>query len=401
MENKETRKSQSEQPSSLFMAHQQLSKTLVSSSEDEKVEAYKSLDALMRRWLTSENTIILTGSGSSIGEDVSGGKTMVTLWLSVKEKVGESEFSKILKSVNYSGEDLEELISRLLIKKAGLTNDKKDTDAKALGNYVAQIKEVIRSECTFNITAVKGFQHPIFLQKLLNSRKKTAPRVKIFTLNYDTIFEQAGRLTNTIVIDGFSFTQNEFSGINFDLDIVKRDRSRIHNEENFYSNVLHLYKLHGSVDWEDDVSHEKIIKKPDTKSPLLIYPNSQKYEESYAMPFFEMISRLQMELRKQNVCLLIVGYSFGDTHINRIIEEAINSNFNLELIVVSPSISNELDPKNKDNEYIQGLYKKIKGGNNNITLIADTFANFTINLPTPQFEQAERVQGGVNEDKSI
>jgi hypothetical protein len=50
-----------------------------------------------------------------------------------------------------------------------------------------------------------------------------------------------------------------------------------------------------------------------------------------------------MELRKQNVYLIIIGYSFQDAHINRVIEEAIQVNSNLHVIIVNQSI-HEADP---------------------------------------------------------
>ncbi|MCI0446485.1 SIR2 family protein, partial [bacterium] len=76
-------------------------------------------------------------------------------------------------------------------------------------------------------------------------------RAKLFTINYDTLFEQACRQEAIIVIDGFSFSYpREFDGRNYDYDLVIREGSRIRDEENFVNKVLHLYKMHGSIEWK-------------------------------------------------------------------------------------------------------------------------------------------------------
>lgn len=52
-------------------------------------------------------------------------------------------------------------------------------------------------------------------------------RAKIFTLNYDLLFEQAAAKGGYVVIDGFSFSMpRTFSGVYFDYDIVVRNRTK-------------------------------------------------------------------------------------------------------------------------------------------------------------------------------
>jgi len=41
--------------------------------------------------------------------------------------------------------------------------------------------------------------------------------------------------------------------------------------------------------------------------------------------------------------LMIIGYSFGDNHINRMIEEAVDSNLSLKVIVVDKVVEKEVD----------------------------------------------------------
>lgn len=344
---------------------------------EKKKQMYLKIDESLKQALRSEHLIVLTGAGSSIGQNKGeGGKSMEELWGAVKAKITEVKFTEILKLVSYNeiDKDLEELLSRLQRAK-GVKEDKGE-DVKDIGNAIFSIEEIIKTECNFSLP--ESFPHEIFLNKLLKARKKTSPRLKIFTLNYDTCFEKAGDKIGAVIIDGFSFTQGrKFRSTDFDLDIVQREQTRIHKEENFYNKVLHLYKIHGSVNWEKPKrANEEISKKENPNEALLIYPNSSKFENSYQMPFFEMISRFQIAIRAQNTTLIIVGYGFGDDHINRIIEEALRTNYNLYVIIVNNSIKED----EGSNTFRERLFPFAKN-NSGLQLIADTFLNFTNNLP--------------------
>lgn len=59
---------------------------------------------------------------------------------------------------------------------------------------------------------------------------------------------------NYTIIDGFSFSYPRiFNGANFNHDIVFREHTRVKQEESFIPNVIQLFKLHGSIDWEKQV----------------------------------------------------------------------------------------------------------------------------------------------------
>ncbi len=340
---------------------------------------YESINETLKQAILSENLMVLTGAGSSIGEEIAG-KTMKQLWEVVKKNVGETEFKTITDSVSYKDSNLEELLSRLQI----------DVKYKRFSNQlfkvgeekINKIEEIIKKECTFDLP--EDFPHTGFLKKIINAQKKITPRIKIFTLNYDTCFEQAADEIGAVIIDGFSFSQsNSFKTSNFDLDIVYREQTRIHNEENFYHNVFHLYKIHGSVNWEED-KNGKIYKRKSPDKPLLIYPNSSKYENSYQMPFMEMISRFQVALRTQNTVLFIIGYGFGDNHINNILEEAIKSNTGLQVFVVGPTAC-DVNSKTSFHEKLIQFAETHYG----VTLISDDFEGFSNGLPDTTFLNIE------------
>lgn len=304
---------------------------------NKKVEIYRSF--LSRHF---DNMIVLTGAGSSfgIGKTEIKGMTMKKLWEEIVNKCGKESIEKLGKKINYKIDDitrvnLEEFLSHASLYL--LLYHDTDSEVKEIVN---KIKQIIISNCT--IIMPEDAPHKEFLKRI-TARKLKHNRLKLFTTNYDMLFEQAANECGFTMIDGFTFTfPRVFNGNNYDYDIVIRKNSRITAQENYAGKVFHLYKLHGSLDWEKDEESGQIRKCDfvNNKMPVMIFPSSIKYETSYEQPFFEMMSRFQTELRIGNALLIIIGYSFGDKHINSMIFEALELNHSLQLVIVDPYIDN-------------------------------------------------------------
>lgn len=328
-----------------------------------------------------KNLLILSGAGSSM--DV-GGLSMGQLWAKAEEKYKNGEidgFKIIREAVNFNSdkEDLEALLSQI----DGYGKFVEDTEIvigdekQKLSTIKDDIFGLIKTNCTIP-KPKENFPHKTFLEKLLQ-RKQTSPRVKVFTLNYDLLFEYAATEVNAIVVDGFSFTiPRTFSGRFFDYDIVQREGSKLKEEDNFIQRVFHLHKLHGSLNWERNKDGKVEIKEKPEK-PLMIYPREAKYEDSYEQPFFEMVARLQRNLRLNNNTMLIcVGYSFNDKHINAAIEEALNQNPGFRLAVIDPGF---------DNESVSSSLKEIRKAaleSERILMVSETFTDFAKYFPEIQ-----------------
>lgn len=324
-----------------------------------------------------ENLVILSGAGTSMDHpDGSypklGGKSVPLLWPFVLSALKDN--SEFLKNVKYTLPEgtvgnVEELLSQ-----ARLANQFSQSDS--IENGINSIEQEIVKQC--KLTLPNSSPHEMLLQRV-TARKLKLPRVKIFTLNYDTLFEQAAIKGAYTVIDGFSFSfPRTFNGQYFDHDVVIRENSRIEKEENYVPRVFHLYKLHGSLDWKMSADG-KVIKSEDTTSPILIYPRNDKYEVSYQQPFFEMIARFQSYLRMKNTLLICIGFSFADMHIRSIILEAARSNPGFQLMVVLPNIDSSSPD---ESEPLKTLINEAKT-NPNITLISDYFHTFAKNIPYP------------------
>ena len=361
-------------------------------ADDNKTkDAYDKIRNKFREWLLPENLVVLTGAGASItcGERGASldtknekytGKTVGMIWEAVKEGLDSAKVEKLLSNLDEDKErpNLEAFISKL---ETYISANQKNEES-GMKQTVADCKEVkdkiietLKIECKLELH--ESAPHAKMLRTVLSARKRSQPRLKVFTLNYDTLFEKAAERINSTIIDGFSFTRTPtFNGSNFDLDVVRRERHRIHHQENYEEKVFQLYKLHGSLDWEND--NGAVVRKQEfADDPLIIPPSTHKFEQSYEMPFFEMMSRFQQVLRKENTVLLIIGYGFGDGHINRVILEALASNLNFEMVAISPTITGR-----GNNETINKLHEKIDNGQPNITLISDTFQRFALAMPT-------------------
>ena len=261
-----------------------------------------------------ENITILSAAGTSMDNGDRKGKDRIKLWDECEDKLAEisAKISKVKEQEFWGNKNLEDALSYI------------ETYQKLkIGDVTAElndIKNIIRKNCNLQLDEAQA-PHEEFLRKV-TARKINSSRVQLFTTNYDTLWEQAASKAGFIVIDGFSFSHpRKFSGRWFDLDIVNREKTRIKNEDSFIPNVIHLYKLHGSIDWQ--LSENDVVQtSEDNSDALMIYPASDKYESSYRQPFFEMMSRFQQSLRRDNVLLLVMGFGFQDMHIQNVIVEA-------------------------------------------------------------------------------
>jgi hypothetical protein len=145
--------------------------------------------------------------------------------------------------------------------------------------------------------------------------------VELFTTNYDLLLEQSLEEIGVAYFDGFVGARRTF----FDLQAIEEDA--------LPPRWAKLWKLHGSINWRypkeikdgQDISVSRGEERGEGDRPM-IFPSHLKYDQSRRMPYLAMMDRLRAFLRKQDALLVICGYSFGDVHINAVIEEGLKGN---------------------------------------------------------------------------
>jgi hypothetical protein len=179
------------------------------------------------------------------------------------------------------------------------------------------------------------------LRKVL-TRPLNLKRANIFTLNYDALVEKAADAIGVVLFDGFVGTvRRVFRPESYDHDLyfpAETTEGRVHRLDR----VFHLFKLHGSITWRAQA--------PDWDNPYgvsatgtsaaedapLIYPTPTKYGETLGMPYAELFRRFASAVVRPQSTLLVIGYGFGDEHVNAIIRHALAIP-SFTLVVVDPS----------------------------------------------------------------
>lgn len=195
------------------------------------------------------------------------------------------------------------------------------------------IEEIKQAIFTVINTEVDSETHERFVQALHRPMRpgKSIPSrtIDYLVMNYDTLIEDALALSNLCYADGLE------GGV-----------SGWWNTATFEQNNLdaRVLKLHGSVNWAEHPTtatplrvapHLKRSKQQASK--IMIWPASTKYRETQLDPYADLIHRARAVLNPKNGdqrVLLVIGYSFGDAHINLEIERGLKaSKGNLTLIV--------------------------------------------------------------------
>jgi hypothetical protein len=366
-----------------------------------KEDARNEIKRVLSDAFRSQNLIVLTGLGTSLhinidkdAEEILGHRvavegrkiapTMTDLWEKVKNKSGVN-FSKVLSVVRFPQDDIKfknNIEALLSYSKVGAEFADDQADRELIKKFISETEEIIRNEINFLAIDDDVSVHSELLRRIAR-RSSRKVRTKIFTTNYDLCFEYAARQARYVVIDGFSHTVPQvFDSLYFGYDIVKRDSNT--EAQDFISNVFHLYKLHGSIDWQKNEKTNEIEKVKDADKPILIYPRNTKYELAFEQPYLEMMSAFQTALRQPETALLVVGFGFNDNHLAEPIISAIKSNLNLKVVICDPYLA----PREKgqqgnalSNEYLKKINYLIKKGDARLSFINATFEDLVPELP--------------------
>ncbi len=360
-------------------------------NKDELFTAAK-LRERIEPWLTalfqSEHFALLVGSGISHAvHQIATGQPLLSMG-PVKFTQFESEINAAAKkSAKATGrmsgniEDQIRIASELLRgleiisdSKSEIVKEPKEK-ADALKNDLSRVLKdfatsVLKGENALLMakekTREKAFNYLVSFLMSFASRTGTRDRLQIFTTNYDRFIEAGADVAGLHLLDRFvGSLLPVFRSSRLDID-MHYNPPGIRGEPRYLEGVAKFTKLHGSLDWVDS---EKSIRRialpfgsesiePFLKAPglagagagqLMIYPNSTKDRETAAYPYVELFRDFAAAVCRPNSSLICFGYSFGDEHINRVIEDMLTIP-STHLVIISYS-----DPLGR----IMQMYEKI------------------------------------------
>jgi hypothetical protein len=302
----------------------------------------------IRRWLT---VFYLAAYRASGGETGTVGRDAI---LERREKIAEADTEAVRLPVNF-----ERVLALLHRWRAALPESGGrlrvdgspgvDVTSQDLDDVLAHATRALARHCVLPTDEKLAgcATYKTLLRKVL-MRPLNLKRVNVFTLNYDTLVEQAADAEGVVLLDSFVGTvQRIFRPESYEQDLyfpAETTEGRVHR----FDRVLHLYKLHGSISWVADSSTidnpygvTSTTFDPDKARPLLIYPTPAKFGETLGMPYSELFRRFAGTVARPQSVLFVVGYGFGDEHVNAIIRQALAVP-SFTLVVVDPNPTSQL-----------------------------------------------------------
>lgn len=323
-------------------------------------------------FLDSDSVIIILGAGASVDAKIPHASKMV------------ENLEKILNNEEYKKEkDLYLLLKSSIILQRGLKsfNPTKLVSIEEILNVIESLKQkqenilypfignwanhliktsgddfsivdnldrLIRSSL-FGWVTPQNYIHSKYYNKIADLSKQLSFPIRIFSLNYDICVEKAFEKTSCILETGCDKESYLWSYERFDLP----------PSENVDA---YLYKLHGSIDWTRNESGELL--KSDSQhsnNPEVIFGTTMKMRslDPYLFSLYEL---RRYSLHKNLKFIIIIGYSFSDDHINKLIQQSLLKNNLLKLIIVDLYA---------DNDFKDKVNSSMSDGKSN--LVQDTF----------------------------
>ena len=137
--------------------------------------------------------------------------------------------------------------------------------------------------------------------------------VEIFTPNYDLLIEEAFERARVPYFDGFTGAHRPFF-----------DPASVSSSDRLPTRWSRLWKLHGSLGWK--ISDDTVVRTGEREATELIYPDHLKYDQVTRLPYSALFERFREFLTTPDTLLICSGFSFLDSHICAILDEALAAN---------------------------------------------------------------------------
>lgn len=342
-------------------------KEVITSSESVGVREY--LSSLLQ----VKNLVVLLGSGASfhLGSPKTRDLTNVQVLKLIREAGSEptEDDVALLATINPADSgDLEKLLNGLQLAAALATQagqaavtlgtgasaqsypkDQVDGLRQRINRALAEACRLPKAGASFDapFDADPLFAHRTFLSRIIRGRRADLPRPRVFTTNYDLVIESALDELGYPYIDGFSGTVDRrlnlaFYGLDFHR-IETTTQSVLARAEG----ALYLHKVHGSLNWRSSIDRDRLtglesleVKQSDAPAEaddlVLIYPTSAKEGDTLAFPYSDLLRLLGDAVQQEDTAVIVAGYGFADSHINRLLLRSLATNSALNVLVADP-----------------------------------------------------------------
>jgi len=171
-----------------------------------------------------------------------------------------------------------------------------------------------------------------FLQSILDvlnlsNSRQTPKNANIFTTNYDLFIEKAA----DTVLQNNRLVFNDGANGYFDRILNSANYNRIVAykglNDNYIAEIpsISLIKPHGSMNWEKANDAIKLTNNV-VDCPVVVPPTGYESSDTFlSNHFYDMLRVFQTELDKPQSVLFVVGFSFQDTHIGKMIKRAMQN----------------------------------------------------------------------------
>ena len=209
---------------------------------------------------------------------------------------------------------------------------------------VKDFKDAIIGNLVSEWINLKNDEDASYYKGLYDFACSCASSLRVFSLNYDMCVECG------------CGTKSVYRGFEPDCDGVKvwddRNMQTVKVKE-----PITLYKLHGSMDWCRDQKgrlcyndHVNVRQNPDKFELIFGTSNKMRYED----PYLYLLSAFRKYALEAKL-IVCIGYSFNDSHINKILEQAGRRNAPFLLSASAPS-----DKPNASKEERKELVRRLK-----------------------------------------
>lgn len=325
------------------------------------------LEEKLRELYGSKNLCFLLGSGCSSGAIKTMGVTFKDSKDKIEDIIEEKELNpRFIDYIEENDSNIEEYLNWL---NKGMDFLKDDSDEQdGCKSIFEQVKEDLINSITIDYfndgdkdKEIKETlnKYITFYNQIFNCREyKPNNPINVFTTNYDLFNEIALEKSNVNYINGFTGSVvREFSPNVYNLRIVDEE-DKYKDQWNPIRKFVRLYKLHGSIDWyyEEYKKDYKIVQKSyqanlgNNFHNVIIYPTLEKHFETLMSPYSELFREMDIVLQKPDTTLIVIGYGFGDEHINNLIQQSLKDH-TFNLIVFSGKDGEKFFDKNKSENF--------------------------------------------------